>query len=226
MAHSEKPTQSCHQTPAQGDESGIESGIKSGIESGIESANAQRQAQDIVLMQHIAQQDQNALSQLYDRYARLMYSLAYKMLGTTEEAEEVVLDAFAQVWRSAQRYDVKKGKVDSWLFLLTRSRALDRLRRRQRQANVVAAVTTAAKAPLTAAAATPEENLLILDRRQQIKAALAQIPPEQQEVIELAYYQGLSQSQIAKQTGISLGTVKTRVRLGLSKLKGLLQSSD
>ncbi|MEM8675172.1 MAG: sigma-70 family RNA polymerase sigma factor [Cyanobacteria bacterium P01_G01_bin.67] len=183
-------------------------------------------SEDTALMQRIAQQDQVALSLLYDRYARVMYSLAYKMLGNAEEAEEVVLDMFSQVWRTAERYDSQRGRTDSWLFLLTRSRALDRIRRRQRKANVIEASTIAAKVSLTTSGMTPEEALMITDRRQQVKMALAQIPPEQRQVIELAYYQGLSQSQIAKQTGISLGTVKTRVRLGLSKLKQLLQESE
>ena len=205
MDISEKSAQPCSPTP--------------------EFTKAQQQAQNVVLMQQIAQQDQTALSQLYDQYARLMYSLAYKMLGTTEEAEEVVLDTFAQVWRTAQRYDTQKGKVDSWLFLITRSRALDRLRRRKRDANVIEAATVVAKAPLTSAPPTPEETLLLSDRQQQVKAALAQIPNEQRKVIEMAYYQGLSQSQIAKQTGISLGTVKTRARLGLNKLKKLLEAN-
>ncbi|AFY40671.1 RNA polymerase, sigma-24 subunit, ECF subfamily [[Leptolyngbya] sp. PCC 7376] len=182
--------------------------------------------EDIDLMQKIAQQEQAALGQLYDRYARIMYSLAYKMLGTAEEAEEVVLDVFSQVWRTADRYDAQRGRTDSWLFLLTRSRALDRLRRRKRNSNVVEAAISEAKVPVTRAGRSPEEMLLIKDRRQQVKIALAQIPPEQQQIIELAYYQGLSQSQIAKQTGISLGTVKTRVRLGLSKLKVLLQDME
>lgn len=181
---------------------------------------------DIALMQQIARQEQIGLSQLYDRYARMMHSLAYKMLGTVEEAEEVVLDVFSQVWRSAQRYDVKKGRVDSWLFMLTRSRALDRLRRRKRESTVTEAVTHAAKVTPAEAGLTPEDALLIMDRRQQVKAALVQIPIEQQQIIELAYYQGLSQSQIAKQTGISLGTVKTRARLGLNKLRLLLQDAD
>ncbi|MEO1004425.1 MAG: sigma-70 family RNA polymerase sigma factor [Cyanobacteria bacterium J06638_38] len=183
-------------------------------------------SEDTALMQRIAQHDQVALSLLYDRYAHVMYSLAYKMLSNAEEAEEVVLDMFSQVWRTAERYDSQRGRTDSWLFLLTRSRALDRIRRRQRKANVIEASTIAAKVSLTTSGMTPEEALMITDRRQQVKMALAQIPPEQRQVIELAYYQGLSQSQIAKQTGISLGTVKTRVRLGLSKLKQLLQESE
>ncbi|MEM9273239.1 MAG: sigma-70 family RNA polymerase sigma factor [Cyanobacteria bacterium P01_F01_bin.143] len=182
-------------------------------------------SEDAALMQRIAQKEQPALGLLYDRYARVMYSLAYKMLGTAEEAEEVVLDVFSQVWRTAERYDSQRGRTDSWLFLLTRSRALDRIRRKQRKAKVIEAVTIATKVSLTTSGMTPEEDLMINDRRQQVKMALAQIPQEQRQIIELAYYQGLSQSQIAKQTGISLGTVKTRVRLGLSKLKKLLKES-
>lgn len=183
-------------------------------------------SEDAALMQRIAQQEQAALGLLYDRYARVMYSLAYKMLGTAEEAEEVVLDVFSQVWRTAERYDSQRGRTDSWLFLLTRSRSLDRIRRRQRKAKVIEAATIATKVSLTTSGITPEEDLMINDRRQQVIRALAQIPPEQRQIIELAYYQGLSQSQIAKQTGISLGTVKTRVRLGLSKLKKLLKESE
>ena len=183
-------------------------------------------SEDTVLMQRIARQEQAALSLLYDRYARMMYSLAYKILGTAEEAEEVVLDVFSQVWRTAERYDSQRSRTDSWLFLLTRSRALDRIRRRQRKAKVIEAATIATKVSLTTSGITPEEALMITDRHQQVKLALAQIPPEQRQIIELAYYQGLSQSQIAKQTGISLGTVKTRVRLGLSKLKQLLKESE
>lgn len=195
--------------------------------SGNRSDNcAEDGTEDAVLMQRIAQQEQAALSLLYDRYARVMYSLAYKILGAAEEAEEVVLDVFSQVWRTAERYDAQRGRTDSWLFLLTRSRSLDRIRRRKRNANVVEAAAAAAKAPLTTGGITPEEALMITDRRQQVKMALAQIPPEQQQIIELAYYQGLSQAQIAKQTGISLGTVKTRVRLGLSKLRQLLQEVE
>ncbi|MEM6867863.1 MAG: sigma-70 family RNA polymerase sigma factor [Cyanobacteria bacterium J06632_3] len=181
---------------------------------------------DAVLMQQIAQQDQVSLSQLYDRYARVVHALAYRLLGSREEAEEVVLDVFSQVWRTAKRYDPGKGRVDAWLFMLTRSRALDRGRKRQRDARVMESATAAEKADCFPKGPSPEDVLLSSDRRQQIKAALDQIPPEQRQIIELAYFQGLSQSQIVRQTGISLGTVKTRARLGLKKLRALLQEAD
>lgn len=179
---------------------------------------------EVHLLRRIAQQDQAALSQLYDRYARVLYSLAFKILGVPEEAEEVVLDVFAQVWKSAQRYDESRGRVDGWLFLMTRSRSLDRLRKRQRLKKVVEASTE--KAQVQPQSATlPDEELLIRERRDRVRAALAQIPEGQRQVLELAYFGGFSQAEIAERLGIALGTVKTRVRLGLSKLRGLLDES-
>ncbi|MDV3351147.1 sigma-70 family RNA polymerase sigma factor [Leptolyngbyaceae cyanobacterium CCMR0082] len=171
------------------------------------------------LISRMVQGDQAALSQLYDRYARVMYSLAFKILGSVEEAEEVVLDVFAKAWRTAARYDSSRSRVDSWLFLMTRSRSLDRLRQRQRQTKVVEAAT---KTVETSASDRPDEALMIAERRTVVMQALGELPDEQRLVIELAYYQGYSQSEIAKQTGLALGTVKTRIRLGLRKLKQAL----
>ncbi|HBE16648.1 MAG TPA: RNA polymerase [Cyanobacteria bacterium UBA11149] len=175
------------------------------------------------LLERIARADKNALSQLYDRYGRILYALSFKILGSQEEAEEVVLDVFSQVWRIAQRYDPKKGKVDAWLFTLTRSRALDRLRILQRHEKTATASMEAALTP-SQSTANPEEDLLIAERRDRILAAMAQLPIEQREVLELAYYQGLTHTEIATQTGKSLGTVKTRIRLGLEKLRLALSS--
>ena len=176
---------------------------------------------EVHLLQRIAENDQVALSQLYDRYARVLYSLAIKILGTAEEAEEVVLDVFSQVWKSAQNYDPSRGRVDGWLFLMTRSRSLDRLRKRQRFAKVVEASTEKAQVQ-PQLSPIPDDELLIQERRDRICAALAQIPDGQRRVLELAYFGGFSQAEIAAQLGIALGTVKTRVRLGLNKLRGLL----
>lgn len=174
------------------------------------------------LICRMVQGDQAALSQLYDCYARVMYSLAFKILGSVEEAEEVVLDVFAKAWRTAARYDASRSRVDSWLFLMTRSRSLDRLRQRQRQTRVVEAATNTAQVSSTAE--LPDEALMVAERRTVVAQALSDLPDEQRLVIELAYYQGYSQSEIAKQTGLALGTVKTRVRLGLRKLKQALDT--
>lgn len=177
--------------------------------------------EDWPLVQAIGQQDQGALSRLYDRYARVLYTLAYRILGSVEEAEEVVIDVFSKVWANAATYDPSRGRVDNWLFMMTRSRSLDRLRSRQRRDRVVDVSTQQAQVEPTC---TPqlEEELVIQERRDRVQAALAQIPAEQRTVLELAYFTGLSQSEIAAQLGLSLGTVKTRTRLGLTKLRTLL----
>jgi RNA polymerase sigma factor (sigma-70 family) len=179
-------------------------------------------ADEIALVAKIAQQDQAALSALYDRYARVLYSVAYKSLNSVEESEEVVLDVFAQVWRIADRYDATKARVDTWLFMITRSRVIDRLRRKQRVPQSTSISEPETEIQIPDPGVDPVEAAVISERRTQVMAALQAIPPEQRQVIELAYYQGLSQSEIATQTGLSLGTVKTRIRLGLNKLKGTL----
>ncbi len=181
-------------------------------------------AEDWPLVEAIGQQNQGALSRLYDRYARVLYTLAYRILGSAEEAEEVVLDVFSKVWINATTYDPSRGRVDHWLFMMARSRALDRLRSRQRRDRVVDVSTQQAQVePISTP--LPEEDLVIQERRDRVQGALAQIPAEQRTVIELAYFSGLSQSEIATQTGLSLGTVKTRTRLGLTKLRTLLDSA-
>ncbi|GAB4466190.1 MAG: sigma-70 family RNA polymerase sigma factor [Elainellaceae cyanobacterium] len=178
------------------------------------------------LLTRIAQQDQSALSTLYDRYARVLYSLAFRILGSVEEAEEIVLDVFSQVWKLAGRYDPQRGRVDAWLFMLTRSRSLDRLRSLQRISKAVESSTEAAKTIPQSQISDPTEDVLISERRDRVLSAMQRLPMEQREVIELAYYQGLTHVEIAAKTGKSLGTVKTRIRLGLNKLRQVLDALD
>ena len=124
-----------------------------------------------------------------------------------------------QVWRIADRFDVTKGSVEQWIFMLARSRILDRLRKQQRLDKVNTAISSAKGIDLPTISVDPIEAIEIDERRQLVLAALRQIPAEQLEAIELAYYQGLTHTEIAARTGLSIGTVKTRLRLGLSKLK-------
>ncbi len=181
---------------------------------------------DVSLLTRIAQRDQNALSMFYDRYARIVYGLAFKSLRSAEESEEVVLDVFSQVWQIADRYDVHRGKVDTWLFTLTRSRTLDRLRKLKRtNPSTTCSIDALEIQPKTDSVDLFEEAS-IRERRNQIRAAMQKLPQEQRFVLDLAYYQGLTQNEIASQTGLALGTVKTRVRLGLSKLKSILGSQE
>lgn len=179
-------------------------------------------ADDASLLARIAKGDQVALSTLYDRYARIVYGLAFKSLRSVEESEEVVLDVFSQVWRIAERYDATRARADSWLFMLARSRILDKLRKLQKRQPATGEPIDLAEIQVPADGGDPVEAVSILERRERVMAALKTLPDEQRQVIELAYYEGLSQSQIAARTGLPLGTVKTRVRLGLNKLKGVL----
>ena len=176
--------------------------------------------ENFALLDRIIQKDRSALSALYDRYARIIYSVAHRSLGSAEESEEVVIDVFAKIWATAARYNPDKARVDTWIFMMTRSRVLDRLRCKQRQHKLTEAIIVSS--PTTT---TPDgsADLELADRRCQILTALATLPPEQQQVLELAYYGGWSHREIAEQTGMALGTVKTRIRLGLEKLRSLPQ---
>jgi RNA polymerase sigma-70 factor, ECF subfamily len=171
------------------------------------------------LLTQIAAGDRNALSQLYDRYSRMIYAIAWKSLNSVEDCEEVVLDVFAQVWKIADRFDAEKGSVEQWIFTLARSRIIDRLRKIQRvnKVNTVIAAEKEIEFPTTSVC--PLESVEIAERRKQVLSALDLIPAAQRQVIEMAYYQGLTHTEIAAATGLSPGTVKTRLRLGLSKLR-------
>jgi RNA polymerase sigma factor (sigma-70 family) len=181
---------------------------------------------DVSLLTRIAQRDQSALSALYDRYAKIIYAIAFKSLHSVEESEEVVLDVFAQVWRIAERYDTQKGRVDTWIFTLARSRILDRLRKLQRTSPSTTFSLDAVEIQPKADNIDLFEQAFIAERRSQVMTAMKKLPDQQRLVIELAYYQGLTQSQIAAVTSVSLGTVKTRIRLGLTKLKSILNSEE
>ncbi len=167
----------------------------------------------------IAEQDQIAFSQLYDRYAQTIYSIAYRSLQSVEECEELVMDVFAQVWKTADRYDAGKARVDTWLFMITRSRVCDRLRSRQRRLNVTDALIAFDHIPMLSEGPSIENT----ERRSIIISAMGTLPLEQRRVLELSYYGGFSHREIAEQTGLAVGTVKTRIRLGLEKLRSALQ---
>ena len=173
------------------------------------------------LLERIIQRDQTALAELYDCYAQILYSFVFKVLGVAEESEEVVLDVLTQVWTIADQYDPQRGKLDTWLFMLARSRALDRLRSKQRQSKAMYTSIQMERVASSSQRMTPDENAVIVERRDRLMAALQQLPQAQRTALELAYFQGLTYPEIAQATGTSLGTVKTRLRLGLNKLRGL-----
>ncbi len=175
---------------------------------------------DLDLLHAIKQGQVNALGVLYDRYSRLVYGLAYKVLQNSEEAEDITQDVFLTLWQR-DAYDPKRGTLSSFLMTMTRSRAIDKLRSRgsrlrflQRWQGIVKSET---------AAPQPLEQASIQERSQLVKEALAQLPESERQVLEIAYYGGLSQSEIAKQLDVPLGTIKTRSRQGLLRLRKTLQ---
>jgi RNA polymerase sigma-70 factor (ECF subfamily) len=169
----------------------------------------------------MARGDGSAVAELYDRHSRAIYSLALRMLTDSAEAEDVVQDVFTQAWRQASRYDAARAPVVGWLLVIARARALDRLRARKSRISVTA---------LDPATTDPVDPGLALDQQAisnedavRVRTALAALPAVQREAIELAYFKGLSQSDIAEQLSQPLGTVKTRMRAGLLKLRDVLR---
>ncbi len=169
--------------------------------------------------------DQSAMSTLYDRYAPGVLGLALRITRERADAEDVVVDTFAQVWRDAARFESGRGSVAAWLATIARSRALDLLRARGRRHKLDdAAGSEVSTTPPAMGTATPSpmSALLADERSRRVQDALATLPPPQRAALELAYFEGLSQSEIAERLDEPLGTVKTRMRLGLRRLRELL----
>lgn len=175
----------------------------------------------------LARGDERALAEAYDRFGALAYSLAVAMLRDPQDAEEAVSDAFSQVWRTARDFDAARGTLQAWVITVVRSRALDRLRARRRAERVVATEESVVHAAVQWAADPADGPDVVAedgDRRARVGAALAELPPVQREALLLAYFEGLSHSEIAARLRQPLGTVKTRVRTALGRLRALLES--
>jgi RNA polymerase sigma-70 factor, ECF subfamily len=174
---------------------------------------------DEALLSSIQESDVGALEQLYDRHRVLAYSLALRTLGNPSEAEDVVQESFLSVWRAAGTYRAERSTPRSWLLSIVHHRAIDKLRGRQTRVPTVAL----------------EEGMDVPDRSdvwndvvnrlsgEDVRSALSRLPSEQRETIEMAYFQGFTHSQIAERMDVPLGTVKGRMRIGLHKLRSLLE---
>ena len=160
------------------------------------------------------------MAELYDRHARPIYSLALRILGDTTEAEDIVQEVFSQAWKQAARYNASRGAVGAWLLTLTRSRAIDRLRAKRARPGDVSDERVADQL----VDAGPPADLLVLSSEQvaRVRAALDELPLLQRAAIELAYYEGLTHAEIADRLEQPLGTVKTRIRLAMLKLRDVL----
>jgi RNA polymerase sigma-70 factor (ECF subfamily) len=177
-------------------------------------------ADDVAALARMANGDADALGELYDRHARAVYSLARRILHDPADAEDVVQDVFAQAWRQASRYSATRGVVAAWLLMLARSRAIDRLRARRTRPVEVSDNRPAAELVDTGPPA--EWQALSAEQAARVRAALAELPVLQRVAIELAYFEGCTQAEIAARLEQPLGTVKTRIRVALMKLREVL----
>ena len=175
-------------------------------------------ASDAALIQKIVQRDESALAALYDRYASLLSSLLNRILRDTQASEEILQDVFYQLWRNAAQFDPARGSLPGWLAVIARNRAISRLRRHNPSEGEELLETTVI-VPANLENALAQQQLL-----GRVKGALENLSSEQRAAIELAYFEGLTHSEIASKTGDPLGTVKTRIRSAVESLKRNLLS--
>jgi RNA polymerase sigma-70 factor (ECF subfamily) len=178
------------------------------------SAKDQPQMTDSMLISRVRTGDEDALAALHDRYASVVYSVALRVLGDTTQAEDILQEIFIQLWRNPQRFDANRGSLGAWLAVIARHRAIDQLRRRRPEADVEDVIISVD----TRLEQMTDRNLAIA----KVRAAVEHLPPEQRQPLELAFFQGLTHSEIANKTGEPLGTIKTRIRTALLALRTAL----
>jgi len=175
--------------------------------------------EDRELVRRMSAGDTQALAQFYERWSRPVHALVVQLLRDPDDADDVVEDAFYQAWRQASRYEPSRGAVSTWIVTIARSRALDRLRSRRRLREEPLTPVTVLDDLMVASSPDPAAGAEEAELRERVASALKELPSEQREVLELAYFGGLSQTEIAERTGQPLGTVKTRTRLAGQKLR-------
>ncbi len=182
-------------------------------------SNEERLA-DQAALARMARGDQGALAELYDRHARLVFSLALRILQNRADAEDIVQEVFVQVWAQASRYDTARGAVAAWMLTMTRSRAIDRLRSRSARPETASEARVVEDMP--DGAAQQDLQLLSAEQVEILRGALNELPVAQRVAVELAYYEGLTHAEIAERLSEPLGTVKTRIRQAVIRLREAL----
>jgi RNA polymerase sigma-70 factor (ECF subfamily) len=185
---------------------------------------SQPQTDDLELVLGIARRESEAFAAFYDRHASRIFALLYRLLGERAEAEDALQDTFWQVWRQAGTHDSSRGTPMAWLVQIARSRGLDRLRQARTRAQRDGGSVDDMQERLPADQTT-ENDVIARESQQTIRRRLAALPADQQEVITLAYFDGLTHQEIAERLKIPLGTIKTRIRLGMRKLQEAFQGT-
>lgn len=184
---------------------------------------AERNQEDLALIERVKRRDQHALAKLYDRYAQVLYTLAVRIVSTAEEAEDVLQEVFLQIWNRSTTYMKERGTVYSWVVTLTRNKAIDRVRsKRYKQQSKEVNVDDAAQ--LAESHTTNPQHVVVLREYQEIVAtAQKTLSSIEARILDLSYYGGYSQAEIAKMLKMPLGTVKTKMRQAMIKLRRALQ---
>ena len=175
------------------------------------------------LLRRIAAQDRDALAEFYDQTARPLFSIAYRMLGNSEESEEVIQDVFVQIWTKAPTFDANIGLPFHWVLGILRNRCIDRLRARQRRARVIVEPSEDQELEIVAET-TSTKTALAENELVAIRSAVGSLPQEQRQAIEMAFFGGLTHPEIAEALQQPLGTIKARIRRGMLKLRESLET--
>ncbi len=186
------------------------------------TAGAEQIGSDWELIERVAARDEKALATLYDRYSALVCAVVTRILRDAAAAEEILQDVFYQLWRSAAQFDPSRGSLPGWLLVVARNRAISRLRRinpEEKPSDASEFLEQTVAAPHALETEVAQKQLM-----GKVKGALGALPPEQRQAVELAYFEGMTHSEIAKRTGDPLGTVKTRLRSAVETLKRTLQT--
>lgn len=181
---------------------------------------------DQTLLQLMEQKDENALGELYDRYNRLVFSIALNSLGEGAAAEEITQDVFFRVWKNAASYRKESGKVATWIAGITRNRSIDEIRRLSIRPEAEANFWEDGESDLWADTADVEQNVELSQQSNRVRMSVASLPAEQRQALTYAYFLGFSHSEIARLLDEPLGTIKTRIRLAMKKIKIDLEGSD
>lgn len=177
-------------------------------------------------MRLVAQGDSDALAQLFARYSGAVYSLAYRMLNDRESAEDLLNEAFVRVWRQAPTFDARRGKFSTWLISVARNLGIDALRSKRARPQKADSLSDDPDFDVADEKTNVEADVWQGERRRLLREAMNTLPAAQREALELAYFEGLTQAQIAARLGHPLGTTKTRIRLGLQKMRDLLLTTE